>query len=63
MAHESSAMWPLSTAVKQRFWWSLGAPKCIVRVMSVVPQSYWAPLSRSSIEPESAVEHVSSAAR
>ena len=56
-------MWPFSTAVKQRRWWSLGVPKCTVRVMSVVPQSYWAPLSSSSIEPESAVEQLSSAAR
>ena len=62
-AHESRAMWPFSTAVKQRFWWSLGVPKCMVRVMSVVPQSYCAPLSSSSIEVESAVEQVPSAAR
>lgn len=33
------------TRVKQSFSRAVGSPKCTVRVMSVVPSMYWAPLS------------------
>lgn len=45
--------------MKQRFWWLVGVPKCIVRVMSVVPHSYWPPESSSSIVVLSTTLHVS----
>ena len=32
-----SAMWPFNTRVKHSFWYSVGLPKCTVRVISVVP--------------------------
>lgn len=32
--------WPLKTLVKHSFWKSVGVPKCIVRVTSVVPSLY-----------------------
>ena len=37
-----------STLVKHVFWCSLGVPKCMVRVTSVVPQSNWPPESSSN---------------
>lgn len=41
---------PLSTVVKSCRCFSEGSPKMIVRVISVVPLRYWAPLSMSSKE-------------
>ena len=41
----ATAMWPFSTRVKRSRMCGVGRPTAIVRVMSVVPSSYWAPLS------------------
>ena len=38
-------MWPFSTRVKRSRISRVGVPTAIVRVMSVVPSSYCAPLS------------------
>ena len=46
--HERYQKPACSTRVKHMRWWSLGVPKCVVRVMSVVPQSYCPPESSSS---------------
>ena len=42
-------MCPLSTRVKHSRCHAVGSPRCIVRVTSVVPMSYWPPESTSSI--------------
>ena len=47
-----------STRVKHLRWWSVGSPMCMVRVMSVVPHSYWPPLSSSSSVEPSTTRHV-----
>ena len=39
------AMWPFSTRVNRSRISGVGSPTTMVRVMSVVPSSYWAPLS------------------
>lgn len=52
-----------STRVKQARWCWLGLPKCMVRVMSVVPQSNWPPLSSSSSVDASTVRQVPGWAR
>ena len=39
------AIWPLSTRVKRARISALGSPSAMVRVMSVVPSSYWPPES------------------